>query len=76
MPAVFHRLGPARDSHVRLSELEAYQHVEKRDQAHRYHEEQERGEFERVSDDDSLHRAHHHVGMLVMPDHAELQGLR
>jgi len=46
MSAISHRLGSAWDSHVRLSELEADQHVEKRDEAHGQHEKQERGQFE------------------------------
>jgi len=76
MSAVSHRLGSTRNNHVRFSELETDEHVEKRNHAHRYHEEQERGQLERVADDDPLDRAHHHVGMLVVPDYAKLQGLR
>lgn len=75
MSAIFNRLGSAWDSHVRLPELEADQHVEKRDEAHRQHEKEERGQFERVIDNDSLDRAHDHVGVVAMLDHAKLQRL-
>lgn len=75
-PAGSRRLVSGRIHHVGPAELEADEDVEKGDEEHRYHEEQEGGQLEGVADDDPLDGAHDHVGMTAVADHAELQGLR
>lgn len=76
MSATAARISPSAPlHHVRFSQLQSDQGVEHGDEAHRYDEEQEGGQLERVLQQDPLHCAHHHFRMRLVLHQAKLQGL-
>lgn len=59
--------------HIRLPQVQSNQRVQYRNEDHRDDEEEERGQFERMLDQNSLHGTHHHLWIAVMVDNSDLQ---